>query len=87
MTQQHHLNHANMGLQISCGFHTEVPEESGPRENQEEPRCGFPRFGAAAQMPDPGHLMTDRRWVGIRRQSGPTSGARSFRIAKWINLR
>ena len=26
-----------MGLQISCGFHTEVPEESDLREDQEEP--------------------------------------------------
>jgi REP-associated tyrosine transposase len=30
---------------------------------------------------------SSRRWAGMRRQSGPTSGTRSFRIAQWINLR
>jgi REP element-mobilizing transposase RayT len=28
-----------------------------------------------------------RRWGVTRRQSGPTSRTRSFRIARWINLR
>ena len=36
-----------MGLQISCGFHTEVSEESGVRENQEEPWRRVPRLGPA----------------------------------------
>ena len=31
--------------------------------------------------------ISSRRWAGTRRQSEPTSGTRSFRIAKWINLR
>src|SRR3974390_247362 len=43
-----------MGLQISCGFHTEVSEESGVRKNQEEPRRRVPRLGPAAGMPDRG---------------------------------
>ena len=30
---------------------------------------------------------SSRRWAGTRRRSGPTSGTKSFRIAKWINLR
>ena len=35
-----------------------------------------------------GHAdISYRRWAGTRRRSGPTSGTRSFRIAKWINLR
>jgi hypothetical protein len=36
-----------MGLQISCSFHTEVPEESDLREDQEEPRCRVRRLGPA----------------------------------------
>ena len=31
--------------------------------------------------------ILSRRWVGTRRRSGPTSGTRSFRIARLINLR
>jgi hypothetical protein len=59
MTQQHHLNHATWGLQISCGFHTEVPEESNLRENQEEPWRRVPRLGAAAGKPDRGGAFDD----------------------------
>ena len=31
--------------------------------------------------------ISSRRWAETRRRSGPTSGTRSFWIAKWINLR
>ena len=31
--------------------------------------------------------ISSRRWAGMRRRSGPTSGTRNFKIAKWINLR
>ena len=37
-----------------------------------------------------GHKFADissRRWAGTRRRSALTSETRSFRIAKWINLR
>jgi putative transposase len=54
-----------MGLQISCGFHPEIPQESDLRDNQEEPWRGVPRFGPAPRkrieeerlMPDHVHML------------------------------
>ena len=49
-----------MGLQISCDFHTEVPEESGLRENQEEPRRVFHDLARRRECRiEEGHLMAD----------------------------
>jgi hypothetical protein len=95
MTQRHHLNHATR----DCNYHVvfipkyrkkAVAEVIGfikgkssiwIAQNIERKAKNF--TGTSSGRVD----ISSRRWAGTRRQSEPTSGTRSFRIAKWINLR